>query len=43
MPARIRRAAGSGAEGIRELEEMIVDWLDRYGESLSGCGAPCSC
>lgn len=31
LPARIRRAAG-GAEGIRELEEMVVDWLERYGE-----------
>lgn len=31
LPARIRRAAGGGAEGIRELEEMIVDWLERYG------------
>ncbi len=32
LPARIRRAAG-GAEGIRELEEMVVDWLERYGTS----------
>lgn len=31
LPARIRRVAG-GAEGIRELEEMVVDWLERYGE-----------
>lgn len=31
LPARIRRAAGGGAEGIRELEEMILDWLDRWG------------
>jgi hypothetical protein len=33
LPARIRRAAGGGAEGIRDLEEMIVDWLERWGES----------
>lgn len=33
LPARIRRAAGTGAEGIRDLEEMIVDWLERCGES----------
>lgn len=32
LPARIRRAAGGGAEGIRDLEEMIVDWLERWGE-----------
>ncbi|BEJ13512.1 hypothetical protein CspHIS471_0306860 [Cutaneotrichosporon sp. HIS471] len=31
LPARIRRAAG-GAEGIRELEEMVVDWLERYAD-----------
>lgn len=31
MPGRIRRAAGGGAEGIRDLEEMVVDWLDRWG------------
>lgn len=31
MPQRIRRAAGGGAEGIRDLEEMIVDWLERFG------------
>lgn len=31
LPARIRRAAGTGAEGIRDLEEMIVDWLERWG------------
>ncbi|KAK4689888.1 hypothetical protein P7C73_g248, partial [Tremellales sp. Uapishka_1] len=31
LPARIRRAAGGGAEGIRELEEMVLDWLDRWG------------
>jgi hypothetical protein len=31
LPARIRRAAGGGQEGIRDLEEMIVDWLERYG------------
>lgn len=35
LPARIRRAAG-GAEGIRELEEMVVDWLERYGASQPG-------
>lgn len=34
LPARIRRAAGAGAgaESVRELEEMIVDWLERYGD-----------
>jgi len=32
LPARIRRAAGAGAEAVRELEEMIVDWLERFGE-----------
>ncbi|WVQ84445.1 hypothetical protein IAT38_006597 [Cryptococcus sp. DSM 104549] len=32
LPARIRRAAGGGAEGMREVEEMIVDWLERWGE-----------
>jgi hypothetical protein len=31
LPARIRRAAGGGQEGFRDLEHMIVDWLDRYG------------
>jgi hypothetical protein len=31
LPARIRRAAGGGQEGFRDLENMIVDWLDRYG------------
>ncbi len=31
MPGRIRRAAGGGADGIRDLEEMVVDWLDRWG------------
>lgn len=31
LPQRIRRAAGGGAEGVRELEEMIVDWLERFG------------
>jgi hypothetical protein len=33
LPARIRRAAGGGQDGIRDLEDMIVDWLDRFGES----------
>jgi hypothetical protein len=33
LPARIRRAAGGGADGIRDLEEMVVDWLERWGES----------
>jgi len=33
LPARIRRAAGGGQEGFRDLENMIVDWLDRYGMS----------
>jgi hypothetical protein len=33
LPARIRRVAGSGQEGLRELEGMIVKWLYRYGES----------
>ncbi|KAL7425240.1 hypothetical protein Q5752_000928 [Cryptotrichosporon argae] len=32
LPARIRRATGGGAEGVRDLEEMIVDWLERWGE-----------
>ena len=36
LPPRIRRAAGGGADGIRELEEMIVDWLERWGESFEG-------
>lgn len=31
LPARIRRAAGGGAEGTRDLEEMVMDWLERYG------------
>lgn len=31
LPARLRRAAGGGQDGVRDLEEMIVDWLDRYG------------
>ncbi|WVQ95924.1 hypothetical protein IAU59_003023 [Kwoniella sp. CBS 9459] len=31
LPARIRRSAGGG-EGMREVEEMIVDWLERWGE-----------
>lgn len=31
LPARLRRSAGGGAEGIRDLEEMVVDWLERYG------------
>ncbi|GMK56587.1 hypothetical protein CspeluHIS016_0304270 [Cutaneotrichosporon spelunceum] len=35
LPARIRRAAG-GAEGIRELEEMVVDWLERFADCGSG-------
>ncbi|RSH81250.1 uncharacterized protein EHS24_008687 [Apiotrichum porosum] len=30
LPARIRRVGG--AEGIRELEEMVVDWLERWGD-----------
>lgn len=32
LPARLRRSAGGGAEGIRDLEEMVVDWLERYGQ-----------
>lgn len=32
LPARIRRAVGGGVEGVRELEEMIVDWLTRFSE-----------
>ncbi|WOO82162.1 uncharacterized protein LOC62_04G005664 [Vanrija pseudolonga] len=32
LPARIRRAAGGGAEGIRDIEEMVVDWLERWGD-----------
>lgn len=32
LPARVRRAAGGGAEGIRDIEEMVVDWLERWGE-----------
>ncbi|KAK6908571.1 hypothetical protein I204_06550 [Kwoniella mangroviensis CBS 8886] len=31
LPARIRRSAGGG-EGMREVEEMIIDWLERWGE-----------
>lgn len=34
LPARIRRAAGGGQDGIRDLEDMIVDWLDRFGRPL---------
>ncbi|ORY34604.1 hypothetical protein BCR39DRAFT_513576 [Naematelia encephala] len=37
LPARIRRAAGTGQEGMRDLEEMVVDWLDRFGEP---CATP---
>lgn len=44
LPARIRRAAGGGQEGFRDLEDMIVDWLDRYGaSSLPSCPAVCKC
>ncbi|KAK8849781.1 hypothetical protein IAR55_005117 [Kwoniella newhampshirensis] len=32
LPARIRRTAGGGAEGMRDVEEMVVDWLERWGE-----------
>ncbi|EJT48143.1 hypothetical protein A1Q1_02847 [Trichosporon asahii var. asahii CBS 2479] len=32
LPARVRRAAGGGAEGIRDIEEMVVDWLERWGD-----------
>ena len=32
LPARIRRSAGRGAEGIRDLEDMICDWIERFGE-----------
>jgi hypothetical protein len=35
LPARIRRAAGGGQEGFRDLEDIIVDWLDRYGMSTT--------
>ncbi|WWD20411.1 hypothetical protein CI109_104887 [Kwoniella shandongensis] len=35
LPARIRRTAGGGAEGMREVEEMVVDWLERWGEPSS--------
>ncbi|WVQ66159.1 uncharacterized protein L199_004337 [Kwoniella botswanensis] len=31
LPARIRRSAGGG-EGMREVEEMIIDWFERWGE-----------
>ncbi|WVR07956.1 hypothetical protein IAU60_004999 [Kwoniella sp. DSM 27419] len=31
LPARIRRSTGGG-EGMRDVEEMIVDWLERWGE-----------
>nr|XP_019043664.1 hypothetical protein I302_08244 [Kwoniella bestiolae CBS 10118]OCF22594.1 hypothetical protein I302_08244 [Kwoniella bestiolae CBS 10118] len=31
LPARIRRSAGGG-EGMREVEEMIIDWLERWAE-----------
>ncbi|WWC66009.1 uncharacterized protein I303_108631 [Kwoniella dejecticola CBS 10117] len=34
LPARIRRSAGGG-EGMREIEEMIIDWLERWGEPSS--------
>lgn len=36
LPARLRRSAGGGAEGIRDLEEMVVDWLERYGKFARG-------
>jgi hypothetical protein len=35
LPARLRRAAGGGAEGVRDLEEMIIDWSERYGRYLT--------
>lgn len=37
LPARIRRVAGGGQEGMRELEDMIIDWLNRYGERRFCC------
>ncbi|ORX37605.1 hypothetical protein BD324DRAFT_387251 [Kockovaella imperatae] len=35
LPARIRRTAGRGADGVRDLEDMVCDWLERYGEPLA--------
>lgn len=35
LPARIRRAAGGGLEGMRDVEEMVVDWLQRWGEPVT--------
>jgi hypothetical protein len=34
-PARMRRAAGGGAVGVRDVEDIIIDWLDRYGTPVS--------
>ncbi|EIW71424.1 hypothetical protein TREMEDRAFT_71157, partial [Tremella mesenterica DSM 1558] len=31
-PTRIRRAAGGGQEGIRDVEQMVIDWLTSYHE-----------
>ncbi|RXK39708.1 hypothetical protein M231_03063 [Tremella mesenterica] len=31
-PTRIRRAAGGGQEGIRDVEQMVIDWLTSYYE-----------
>lgn len=44
LPARVRRAAGGGAEGIRDIEEMVVDWLERWGEChrAASCLVQCS-
>ncbi|ODO03565.1 hypothetical protein L198_02413 [Cryptococcus wingfieldii CBS 7118] len=35
LPARIRRATGGGAEGMRDVEEMIIDWVQRWGEPVT--------
>ena len=35
LPARMRRAAGGGSEAVRDLEEMVFDWLERWGGSWS--------
>lgn len=35
LPARIRRAAGGGLDGMRDVEEMVVDWLQRWGEPVT--------
>ncbi|WVO15000.1 hypothetical protein L204_102643 [Cryptococcus depauperatus] len=35
LPQRIRRAAAGGVEGMRDVEEMIVDWVQRWAEPVT--------